>query len=340
MIDLKGLNFPDGYFESEECCGFYITGMMKRLWAVQMNILSWIDEVCRKYGIHYIMDYGSMLGAVRHSGYIPWDDDLDIGMLRRDYNRFMGLVVGELPPYLSVKALFPEAVKPKEMIFGISNGTRLDTSPEFLERFYGCPYSTGVDIFVYDRVPEDPEQFEYQDSLIRALDRLLMLQWEVDDGSITEERRQEYKVIKESVENELDYSFSENENKSIQILRLLDIACSLCEDCGSKNVECREYSIYKGDKGFREEYFIDTIQLPFEGIMSVPVPRDYDTVLRNLYGEYMEQKMFTSSHDYPIYHNQRDELYRQYNIRGWKIPEEFLEYDKEGKLISDPNDFV
>lgn len=74
--------------------------------------------------------------------------------------------------------------------------------------------------------------------------------------------------------------------------------------------------------------------------MSVPVPRDYDTVLRNLYGEYMEQKMFTSSHDYPIYHNQRDELYRQYNIRGWKIPEEFLEYDKEGKLISDPNDFV
>lgn len=54
----------------------------------------------------------------------------------------------------------------------------------------------------------------------------------------------------------------------------------------------------------------------------------------------MEQKMFTSSHDYPIYHNQRDELYRQYNIRGWKIPEEFLEYDKEGKLISDPNDFV
>jgi lipopolysaccharide cholinephosphotransferase len=340
MKELKSLNYPNRYFENEERCGFHITGMMKRLWAVQMDILSWIDEVCNKYGIHYIMNYGSMLGAVRHSGYIPWDDDLDIGMLRGDYVRFMDAVAIELPPYLSFKSLLPGAVEPKEMIFSIGNGTRLDTSPEFLERFHGCPYSTGVDIFVYDRVPEDSDQFEYQDRLIRTLDRVLMLQWEVDDNSITRKRMQEYEDIKGVLKDELDFSFSEKENKTLQIIRLLDLACSLCEDCGSKHVECREYALYKGNKDFREEYFTDTIHISFEGIIDVPVPRDYDTVLRNLYGDYKSQKKFTSSHDYPIYHNQRDELYRQYNRRGWKIPETFLEYDRDDNLISDPGDFV
>ena len=325
MTDLKELNYPDGYFESEERCGFQITGMMKRLWAVQMDILFWIDEVCRKYGIHYIMDYGSMLGAVRHSGYIPWDDDLDIGMLRSDYIKFMDAVTIELPPYLSTKSLLPGAIEPKEMIFNVGNGKCLDTSPEFLSRFHGCPYSTGVDVFVYDRVPEDPELFGYQDRLIRLLDRLLMLQWEVDDGSITGEKLQEYETEKDEIQAELDFSFSEDESMPLQILRLLDLASGLCDDCGSKHVECREYALYAGNKNYREEYFTDTLRVPFEGVIDVLIPRDYDTVLRNLYGNYKEVKRFTASHSYPIYRNQRDELFRQYNMRGWKIPDEFLE---------------
>ncbi len=340
MTELKGLDYPDGYFKNEERCGFLITGMMKRLWATQMDIMSWIDEVCNKYGIHYIMCYGSMLGTVRHGGFIPWDDDLDIGMLRSDYSRFMEAVAVEIPPYLSVKSLQPGAIAPKEMIFNIGNGRYLDTSPEFLERFHGCPYSTGVDIFIYDKVPEDSEQYAYQDRLIRMLDRLLMLQWEVDDDSITDERLKEYEAVKTALEADLDFTFSEAEAKTIQILRLLDIACGLCEDCDTKHVENREYALYKGNMNFREEYFIDTILMPFEGVMKVPIPRDYDIILRNLYGDYKEYKRFTSSHDYPIYHNQREELYRQYNKRGWKIPEEFLEYDKDGKLISNPVDFA
>lgn len=331
------LSFSDEYFNNEVRCNFHITSMVKRLWAAEMEILAWIDEVCRKYGIRYIMCYGSLIGTVRHKGFIPWDDDIDIGMLRADYERFLEVVPLELPPYLHTVSLLPGAYEPKEMTFNINTGKKIDTSPEYLERNHGCPYSCGVDVFVFDRVPEDPNEFAYQDRLIRMMDRLLMLQWKVDDNTIAMENLEEYLSIVKTIENELDYVFTADEPKTIQILRLMDLACSICEDCGSKKVENREQVIYYGEKGFREDHFTDTILVPYEGVMNVPIPRDYDKLLERIFGDYKMPRQFTSQHEYPIYFNQRLELYRAYKSRGWQIPEEFLEYDENGKLVVDPD---
>ena len=164
------LQFPEDYFKNEVRCGFHITAMMKRLWASQMEVLAWVDEICNKYGIRYIFCYGSLIGAVRHKGFIPWDDDIDIAMLRSDYDRFTEIVARELPPEFHTMSLLPGAYPPKEMGFNINNGNKLDTSPAFLERFHGCPYATGIDVFVFDRVPEDPDEFAYQDHLIQSLE--------------------------------------------------------------------------------------------------------------------------------------------------------------------------
>ncbi len=261
--NMPRLQLPETFFKNEIRCGFHVTAMMKRLWASQLEILSWIDEVCSEHGIRYIACYGSLLGAVRHRGYIPWDDDIDIAMLRTDYEAFMEAVSMELPDYLFTRSLLPGALPPKEMTFNVNNGTRLDTSPGFLERFHGCPYATGVDVFVFDRIPDDPEEFAYQDRLIKLLDRMLMLQWSVDDGSIDEKELSEYNAIKRSVESELDFEFSENEPKATQILRVLDMACGLCEDSGSERVENREQVLYYGEIGFNVKHFEDRILVPF-----------------------------------------------------------------------------
>jgi len=332
------LSFPEHYFENEIRLDFHVTAMMKRMWGAQLEILSWINEVCAKHDISWIMCYGSLLGAVRHRGFIPWDDDIDIGMLRSDYEKFMDVVAAELPPYLKSKSLLPGAIEPKEMCFNICNGTRIDTAPPFLERFHGCPYSTGIDIFVFDRVPTDPDEFAYQDRLIRLLDRLLMLQWSVNDKSISEADYQEYCNIKNVMENELSYTFNGAEPMTLQILRLLDLACGICEDCGSEDVENREQVIYYGRVGFKERFFKDRILLPFEGVMDVPIPRDYDEVLRKIFGNYNMPKKHTSQHEYPIYKYQRIRLYEEHIKRGWEVPEIYLEYDQDGRLILDPND--
>lgn len=69
---------------------------MNKLQKEQLEIVMEVDRICKKHKINYLMDAGTMLGAVRHKGFIPWDDDLDICMLRKDYDKFSEIVDKEL----------------------------------------------------------------------------------------------------------------------------------------------------------------------------------------------------------------------------------------------------
>ena len=85
------------FFYEEVQDGFYVPSIMKRAWGAGLTILSEIDRICRKYEIPYYAGYGTLLGAVRSSSFIPWDDDIDLMMLRSDYNRFLSVAEKELP---------------------------------------------------------------------------------------------------------------------------------------------------------------------------------------------------------------------------------------------------
>lgn len=82
------ISIPNSYLEDEIRDGFYIPSITKRTWAMELSVLDLIDEICRKHDIKYFADWGTYLGAVRHGGFIPWDDDLDICMHRNEFERF------------------------------------------------------------------------------------------------------------------------------------------------------------------------------------------------------------------------------------------------------------
>ena len=89
------IQLPDGFLDPEIRCGYEVTARMKRIWAVQLDLLAKFDCVCRKHGIRYVALWGTALGAVRHGGYIPWDDDIDVGMDRENYKKLCGVAPDE-----------------------------------------------------------------------------------------------------------------------------------------------------------------------------------------------------------------------------------------------------
>lgn len=86
--DMKAILGED-FFKEEVRCDYLVSAKMKRIWAVLMDMYLAFAEVCNKYGLRYYVVWGSLLGAIRHNGFIPWDDDFDVAMPREDYNKFL-----------------------------------------------------------------------------------------------------------------------------------------------------------------------------------------------------------------------------------------------------------
>lgn len=119
---------------------------------IQVDILCFVDDFCRTNGINYWIDCGTLLGAVRHGGYIPWDDDIDIGMLRDDYEKFMRTFPGASPRYIFLSAELNED-------YYIPFGKVIDGDTVLYEPDRnGYKIAVYIDVFVYDNAPDDDSE--------------------------------------------------------------------------------------------------------------------------------------------------------------------------------------
>lgn len=98
LIEMTNLNhFAFTEYESE------FKGKLREAQLLELNILKEVDSICNSYGIVYWLDGGTLLGAVRHGGFIPWDLDVDIAMPRADYQRFLSIASEKLPAHLTLQ---------------------------------------------------------------------------------------------------------------------------------------------------------------------------------------------------------------------------------------------
>lgn len=135
------MEFPKSYFEDEVRDGFYVPSMMKRAWAAQIAVLEDIEKICRKHNIHYQADYGTLIGAIRHGGFIPWDDDMDISMLRKDYDKFNQVALDELPEgYGILNFENSQDGSHDSYLTRLFNGRRVRIDRDFLNKFHGFPF--------------------------------------------------------------------------------------------------------------------------------------------------------------------------------------------------------
>ena len=133
-----------------------------------MAICKEIDRICRKHNIGYFVCGGTMLGYVRHGGFIPWDDDMDVGMLRADYNRFMEVAADELS-----EQYFFQTRESDPNIPYLFSKVRLRDS-EYITRYNELrDFNKGicVDIFPFDRVPLEYGMFDEHYKTMRKLSR-------------------------------------------------------------------------------------------------------------------------------------------------------------------------
>lgn len=323
--------FDDEYFKDEIRNDFLISSMMKRAWAAALEVLNIVIEICERNNIQYFADWGTMLGAIRHKGYIPWDDDIDICIKRPDYNRLMKLLPKALPYGYSLAGMYAESERLQNAAFVphmrvMADETKIPFS-EYMRMFHGFPYQRiGIDIFPLDYISDDEQTTNLQKhivcygiELLRDWDKLQVM------GSFNE-----HIMYMEQICNiKIDLS----NNPKNYIWKVIDSVSQLYSENESEYLT--EFAILIENNNFRmkKQWFDEVIKVPFENI-TVAVPKEYDNVLRSMYGDYMTPVYYAADHDYPFYGHMEHELIRQIKAVGFNgSVEEFCDLVSKGKLV-------
>lgn len=308
------MTFPDSYFHEEYRLDFHISEMMKHAWAAKLELLEVITDICKKNQIKYFACGGTLLGAIRHQGFIPWDDDIDIGLKRPDYNKLVKILPQELPHGFALAGMYadnPANFIPCDQSVVVTDASQWNLA-DFYNCFHGFPYrQIGIDIFPYDYVPKDRELSDLQTFLIQKI-MVLVRDW----NNIKSQSELENRISE--IEQLCNVSFTRENARSLrtQLLRLSDALCALyTED------ECDEIVNYpswiSGAENLQQiEWYSHIIDVPFE-TGTIAVPRNYHEVLTAYFGDYMTPKQLPSLHNYPFYASQEKSFQKYLEEKGY-----------------------
>lgn len=293
--------FSENFFKEEVRCDFTVPELMKRTWAAEIKVLCAIQCLCYKYNITPYIFYGSLIGAVRHQGFIPWDDDIDLAMTREDYMKFLS-VSSELGNQYFVKSMYTmDRFSQFHAVVSNSKPGKLEWDENRIEEFYGCPFIVGIDIFPLDYVPENEDAKRLQ-QLIYYLGYSLVMDWNKEKLPDDYEQRRQLFGDKTGI-----FPDPEDEEYIPILMKATDkIAAWYNSENSKKRVYYPDMVCNNTQAFFPNEMFLGREKLDFENI-KVDAPLFYHDMLRGIYGDnYMTPIMSNSGHDYPFYKGQEE----------------------------------
>ena len=262
--------FDKSFFKEEVRNDFFVDTTRKKVWAIEIDLLLQLDRVCRKYGFQYYLMFGSLLGAVRHHGFIPWDDDLDVCMPRKDYEELLKVAPSEFKdPY------FFQIPETDKGFFYTFAKIRNSNTTAFLELFQYQRFNMGLMIDVMPMDVCDLDDVEEHYYTIQKLTRENTTYMRMTHPHLSAADRERVKNYRGGVP--LD-RYHEIQN----------IAKVHEAEGGRLNKRITAVNtIYHYSKMILDASDLSqTISCPFEGF-EFPIPVGFDNILKTIYGNYM-----------------------------------------------------
>lgn len=256
-------------------------GKLNDIQQILLGFLLEVDRICKKHNIKYFLGGGSLLGAVRHKGFIPWDDDADVMMLRKDYDRFLSVLPSELPNYLFAQTQENE----KDSHFPFTklriNNTLLST--EFTSRFPNIHNGIFLDVLAQDYTSNNAFLRKIHMKATASSRWLVLDKWR---GTSVNANSRFSSLCANILRKIFPLDFLQKvQNKLISLHKNMKNPKYLFDSMG-RNVS-------RG--AFPAEWLDEAIWVDFENA-KLPIPKEYDKYLKYLYGDYMEMIPVSERH--------------------------------------------
>lgn len=269
---------------------YLVTPEKRGLFDKLLDLLKEFDRVCRDNNIKYFVFAGTMLGAIRHKGFIPWDDDVDVIMLREDYNKLKKVADGGVfkEPYFFQNPSTDKGYPKGFCRLRNSNTTEIP----FDDVAMNCNRGIFIDIFPLDVIPADFNKMQRQIKKLRTL-RLFMnsfARYYSGFGTVGTTR------VKAAAYYLTLPLFKLGILSMDKLYRKYDQTASKYENSGGSMIGTIAFSFEEKRWIFNKNWWESkVVWVNFEDML-VPVPEDYDALLRHSYGDYMTPVQEPTNH--------------------------------------------